>query len=175
MAYNTKKSRATRDTRELIPGSGKLPPGQDHRVLVSHIQILDSQRFVVTFTDAYDNEHRESLFLYTQDGNNLSRLRAQLIAAAAKDSDEVKQCADDPEAMKNLVGRPVIIATKYRDNYVNLDKIKGVTDGSLNDGRSFFQSAPVNSSTQTNTDSSREQRRFIPVSQAAQSFFSSNT
>lgn len=174
MPYLSKARRRTPELREPVPGNGKsLPPGKQHKVRVDHVVSADSA-IVVVFKDSFDESHVERVFRLNKNGDDLSGLLKQLIAATARDSSELKDWYDallneDEQSSALLVGRNCVIETEYRGDFVNIKTIRSGND--RDNGGGFFQSVEADKTHETGAADTGQSRSYLAVSDEAASFF----
>jgi hypothetical protein len=129
---------------------------------------------LIVFKDSFGESHVERVFRTSKDGEDLSGLLKQLIAATANDSSELKDWYDalvneDEKVEALLVGRNCVIETEYRGDYVNIKTIRSGND--RDNGGGFFQSVEADTPRKTGTPDTGQPKRYLAISEEAASFF----
>lgn len=174
MAYVSKARRKTPDLRKPLPGNGtSLIPGKPHKVTIGHTNMVDKV-IVVVFKDNFGESHVERIFRINKNGDDLSGLLKQLIAATARDSSELKDLYDsflngDDYKVTSLIGTECIIETEYRDDFVNIKTIRSNND--RDNGGGFFQPIEADKSQPKGTADTGKSKRYLGLSDEASSFF----
>jgi hypothetical protein len=178
MGYKSKARRIVKDTREPILGNGSsLVPGKEHKVTIKSISVNmvadNTNQIDLVFTDSFDETHRDNMFVFSKNSGDLSYHMKQLVVATAKNGDEVRTIYDglmtmDLSVIDVLVGRSLLLSTKYNGDYINVETFKPIR--STNNGGNFFQSSETNNTPETETTNNKP-RVFLELPSEAKSFF----
>jgi hypothetical protein len=176
MAYKSIARRPVREMREPVPGNGRVMiPGKSHSVtIIGADKDTLADHIVVRFQDAFEEIHREQIFLLGQSKTDLSFMMKALITATCTDTLSVRAIYDtsidgDFDWLASIVGKPVLIETEYRDTFINLKSIRSTHD--RNNSGSFFQPTETNKPHPAKTVGVGNSPQYAATPDAASAFF----
>ena len=175
MAYKSKARRKQPQLKQPIEGNGiVMTPQIAHNVSIE-VKKVESDGVFILFNDSFGNRHQEKIFRLDKEGQSLSYLLKQLLAAVSKDTASLKDTYESllqensEKIYKNLEGKKCIIETEYRGDYINIKTIRRIYD--KNDSGKSIHPTKNNKPRTTKSKNTTSPQKYIALPKEAESSF----